>query len=255
MPSRTTTNYVGRAMTEMEIKQANKTTMFVLGGLRRPKEAWIVAAQAQKEKEDARQRRSNQRKIPFPTEAPNAKRYRKSALSQEEKDRKLQEQRSRYNQKRREARAELRKKRQSMKEQKAPDKQPKATQPSIANLDIEEISTAHWKSLEQEKSMRHQPLKKHPADTTENVGENNCTDEELADLIAAEFDDVSDNEEHTSTKDNCEEDNAEPINSEFGGGMVDSTRERFDENERILSCAPEFGGDAIDESSEESEEE
>ena len=256
MPSRTTTNYIGHAMTEMEIKQANKTTMFVLGGLRRPKEAWIVAAQAQKDLEDARERNGNKRKIPLTIEAPNPKRCRKSVLSQEEKDRKLQEQRACYNKKRREARAELRKKRQSTVKRTVNDKQPITSRLSTAILDKGEISIVRRKKLDQENSMKHQLLEKYPVDTVDNnASENDCTDEELAHLIAAQLDDVSDNEEQTNNKEDCREDNEESINPEIEGGEKDSAREKVDSNEEVYSGAAEFSQDAVNESSEESEEE
>lgn len=255
MPSRTTTNYTGHAMTEIEIKQANKTTMFVLGGLRRPKEAWIVAAQAQKEIEDAREKNANKRKIPAPTEAPIAKRCRKSVLSQEEKDRKLQEQRSRYNQKRREARAELRKKKQHTLERTVSDKQPKTSRLSTERGETEEILTTYRKKLKQGVSIRHQLQENPPVDIIDDTGENDCTDEELADLIAAELDDVSDNEEQTSTKDDCKEDDAKRINSEVEGGRLDSAQENVASNEQTYSSTSELHRDVVDESSEESEEE
>ena len=254
MPTRSTTNYIGHTMTEMEIKQANKTTMFVLGGLRRPKEAWIVTAQAQKDLEDAQQRSVNKRKAPEPIAPPNAKRSRKAVVSQEEKDQKLQEQRARYNEKRRKARAELRKKKQTITRQKDTAQQPKAAQPSVKTTATKEPCITHTKISEQQMQQNNQPQQKELIDLTGCDSENSCTNDELADLIAAELDDIMENEEHMETKGHCRKEDEWFMESE-AEGSTSSPGEEAGNNERKLSSASEPPEDVANESSEESEEE
>ena len=113
MPSRSSTVYKGHTMTERDVKQANKTTMYLLGGLKRPKDAWLIAAQAEKDKEDAQTKRSSKRKALDAIPPPNTKRPKKAALTKEEQEKKRLEQRARYNKKRREDRAKAKEQKQA----------------------------------------------------------------------------------------------------------------------------------------------
>lgn len=254
MPTRSTTNYVSHAMTEMEVKQANKTTMFLLGGSKRPKAAWIAVAQAQKDLEDAQRRNSIKRKAPEPIKSLNSKRSRKSALSQEEKEQKLKEQRARYNEKRRKARAELRKKKQDISRQGDAAEQRKASLPPGGKAAREETSSARLECAEQQSLQSDKPQLQDIIDLTHSGGDDICTEEELADLIVAQLDDVMDSEDDSQERNNCKgKDEVIARLENKTNALWPDEKAAF--NGQILSSAAGSPEDLIDESSEESEEE